>query len=109
MTERHITQKHPVRKANRRQAPENMPGALVHMRECGCIREGARRTRGPSRLSPHQLQRGMPREKALQALDARIQPRDVARVAPAQEALALGTERAAGRDSQADFAHQRLA
>ena len=50
-----------------------------------------------------------PREKPLQTLHARIQTRDVTCVTPADKALALGTECAAGSNAEAHFAHHRLA
>lgn len=120
MTERHITQKQPVRK-------DEIPGAFFSgapscvlsrktRRKCTRIglksalnRHLAGRSIAPSASFRRASTRAVLRQKTLQTLDTRVQPRRIAGIAPAHETLALRTKGAAGRHAQAHFAHHGLA
>jgi hypothetical protein len=112
VTERHITQKQSVRKA---EAPDKMPAAWAHKIRGAALAQNyvylsERSARpGSDDDSAWSLSRRMLRKEPFQALDTGVQTGDIACVTPAQEAFALRTERAAGRDAEAHLPNHGLA
>jgi hypothetical protein len=109
VTERHITQKHSVRKDEIPTIPAFHPFSLFKGRRV----QNPHKTKAGwpvcQRAHPADSACGMPAKERLKPRDARIEPGRVAGIAPAHKPLAFRTKRAARRDAEPDLAHQRLA